>query len=76
MTVTPLLVTVTPLLATVTPLLVTVTAVSDCDTAVSDCDIASTKVHGHAGVKGMTEQTDWRAKRPSQVACFSEDVKC
>ena len=51
-------------------------AVNDCDTAVTDCDIASTKVHEHAGVKGMTEQTDWRAKLPSQVACFSEDVKC
>ena len=24
----------------------------------------------------MTEQTDWRAKQPSQVACFSEDLKC
>ena len=23
-----------------------------------------------------TEQTDWRAKQPSQVACFSEDLKC
>ena len=22
----------------------------------------------------MTEQTDWRAKQPSQVACFSEDL--
>ena len=24
----------------------------------------------------MTEQTDWRAKQPSQVACFKEDLKC
>ena len=24
----------------------------------------------------MTEQIDWRAKQPSQVACFSEDLKC
>jgi len=23
----------------------------------------------------MTEQTDWREKQPSQVACFSEDLK-
>ena len=23
-----------------------------------------------------TEQIDWRAKEPSQVACFSEDLKC
>ena len=23
-----------------------------------------------------TEQIDWRAKQPSQVACFSEDLKC
>ena len=23
----------------------------------------------------MTEQTDWRTKQPSQVACFSEDLK-
>ena len=23
-----------------------------------------------------TQQTDWRAKQPSQVACFSEDLKC
>ena len=29
-------------------------------------------------VKGreMTEQKDWRAKQPSKVACFSEDLKC
>ena len=25
--------------------------------------------------KWMTEQIDWRAKQPSQVACFSEDLK-
>jgi len=24
----------------------------------------------------MTEQVDWRAKQPSQAACFSEDLKC
>ena len=24
----------------------------------------------------MTEQTDWRVKQPSQVACVSEDLKC
>ena len=24
----------------------------------------------------MTEQIDWRAKQPSQMACFSEDLKC
>ena len=24
----------------------------------------------------MTEQTGWRVKQPSQVACFSEDLKC
>ena len=24
----------------------------------------------------MTEQTDWRTKQPSQVACVSEDLKC
>ena len=24
----------------------------------------------------MTEQTDWREKQPSQVACVSEDLKC
>ena len=24
----------------------------------------------------MTEQTDWWAKQPSQVACFSEDLEC
>ena len=24
----------------------------------------------------MTEQTDWWAKQPPQVACFSEDLKC
>ena len=24
----------------------------------------------------MTEQIDWRAKQPSQVACFSEGLKC
>ena len=24
----------------------------------------------------MTEQINWRAKQPSQVACFSEDLKC
>ena len=24
----------------------------------------------------MTDQTDWRAKQPSQVARFSEDLKC
>ena len=24
----------------------------------------------------MTEQRDWRAKQPSQVACFVEDLKC
>ena len=24
----------------------------------------------------MTEQTDWWVKQPSQVACFSEDLKC
>ena len=24
----------------------------------------------------MTEQTDWRAKQPPQVACFLEDLKC
>ena len=29
---------------------------------------------GHAGVK--TEQTDWQAKQPSQVARGSEDLKC
>jgi len=23
----------------------------------------------------MTEQTDWRVKQPSQVACVSEDLK-
>ena len=23
-----------------------------------------------------TEQIDWRAKQPSQMACFSEDLKC
>ena len=26
--------------------------------------------------KVMTEQIDWRAKQPSQVACISEDLKC
>ena len=26
--------------------------------------------------KEMTEQADWRAKQPSQVACVSEDLKC
>ena len=24
----------------------------------------------------MTQQTDWQAKQPSQVACFAEDLKC
>ena len=24
----------------------------------------------------MTEQMDWQAKQPSQVVCFSEDLKC
>ena len=24
----------------------------------------------------MAEQIDWRAKQPSQVVCFSEDLKC
>ena len=24
----------------------------------------------------MTDQTDWRAKQPSQVVCFSEDLQC
>ena len=28
------------------------------------------------GWRGMTEQVDWRAKQPSQVACLSEDLKC
>ena len=28
---------------------------------------------GHAGVKLMTEQINWRAK---QVACFSGELKC
>ena len=31
---------------------------------------------GHARMKGKTEQIDWRAKQPSQVACVSEDLKC
>ena len=26
--------------------------------------------------RGMADQIDWRAKQPSQVACFSEDLKC
>ena len=26
--------------------------------------------------KGMTEETDWRAKQPSHASCVSEDVKC
>ena len=26
--------------------------------------------------RDMTEQTDWRTKQPSQVACFSENLKC
>ena len=25
---------------------------------------------------GMTEQTDWRARQPSQAACVPEDRKC
>ena len=24
----------------------------------------------------MTKQTEWQAKKPSQAACFSEDLKC
>ena len=31
---------------------------------------------GHAGVKGNDRADSWRAKQPSQVACFSEDQKC
>ena len=26
--------------------------------------------------RDTTEQTDWQAKQPSQVACISEDLKC
>ena len=31
---------------------------------------------GQAGLKGTTEQIDWQAKQPSQMACFLEDPKC
>ena len=31
---------------------------------------------GHAEVKEMTEQTDWREKQPSQMVCVAEDVMC
>ena len=55
----------------------------EAQTAVSVVDIHLEKllwVHypGYAGVKGndSAEQTNWRAKQPSQVACFSEDLKC